>query len=192
MRCITIEKIYLYLEKELSPAEHKENKKHLAVCPRCQKALEERRLLIQAADELPLWEIPSDFPQQVMERILATRAPLKAWIGAISAGFASMVLALFIYSLASGQNIVNLFVHINDALWTAIRDIPPLLVKLIKLASIFITIFLQFLGWILKSLSSLTTIISPEVQITVTVITLVLIVSSIYGLRKKFLFGDKA
>lgn len=191
MKCITVEKIYLYLEKELSRAEYKKVKEHLTVCPHCQRAFKERQLLTQAADGLPRWETPPGFTQQVMDRIFPAKTSVKSWIGALSAGFASMVLALFIYSAASGQNIVNLFIHINDAFWNAISNIPPLLVKLIKMASIFITILFRFLGWILKSLSLLTTIISPEVQAIAIVITLILIVSSIYGLRKKFLLEIK-
>ncbi len=192
MNCITIERIHLYLDKALSPAEDREIQEHLARCPQCRKAVEERQLLLEAAGDLPLWETPSDFTEQVMARIFPASTPLAVWIGALSAGFASTVLALLIFFIVSGQNLLTLFVFTNDALWTSLSDISSIFIKLFKLAAVLLMVLEKLLEFLIKSLSSLTTVLSPQVQLVLITIALILVVSSVYGLRKKFLFGDKA
>jgi len=192
MKCLNIEQIYLYLEKELSLGENKKIEEHLTICPKCKKALEERRLLLQATESLPLWQTPPDFTQQVMARIFPAKVSLKAWLGAVSTGFVSLILALFIFFLATGQNLSSLALSFYDTILNLIRNFSPIFVKLIKLASLFLKILQQLAEYIIKGFTLLTTIISPEIQIIIITITTILIASSIYGIRKKLLVGEKA
>lgn len=192
MKCLNIEQIYLYIEKELSLGENKKIEEHLTICPKCKKALEERRLLLQATESLPLWQTPPDFTQQVMARIFPAKVSLKAWLGAVSAGFVSLILALFIFFLATGQNLSSLALSFYDTILNLIRNFSPIFVKLIKLASLFVKILQQLSEYIIKGFTLLTTIISPEIQIIIITITIILIASSIYGIRKKLLVGEKA
>lgn len=191
MKCLNIEQIYLYIEKELSLGENKKIEEHLTICPKCKKALEERRLLLQATESLPLWQTPPDFTQQVMARIFPAKVSLKAWLGAVSTGFVSLILALFIFFLATGQNLSSLALSFYDTILNLIRDFSPTFVKLIKLASLFVKILQQLAEYIIKGFTLLTTIISPEIQIIIITITIILIASSIYGIRKKLLVGEK-
>lgn len=192
MKCLSIEQIYLYVEKELSAAQNKKIEQHLATCLKCKKALEERRLLLQAAESLPLWQTPPDFTQQVMARIFPAKVSLSAWLAAASAGFVSIVLALFFFFLVTGQNISGLLASFNQALWYFVRNISLISVKLLKLASLFVKLLQQFSEYLIKGFTLLTTIISPEVQIIVITITIILVASSVYGIRKKLLVGEKA
>ncbi len=192
MKCLNIEQIYLYIEKELSLGENKKIEEHLTICPKCKKALEERRLLLQATESLPLWQTPPDFTQQVMARIFPAKVSLKAWLGAVSTGFVSLILALFIFFLATGQNLSSLALNFYDTILNLIRNFSPIFVKLIKLASLFLKILQQLAEYIIKGFTLLTTIISPEIQIIIITITIILIASSIYGIRKKLLVGEKA
>lgn len=191
MKCLNIEQIYLYIEKELSLGENKKIEEHLTICPKCKKALEERRLLLQATESLPLWQTPPDFTQQVMARIFPAKVSLKAWLGAVSTGFVSLILALFIFFLATGQNLSSLALSFYDTILNLIRNFSPIFVKLIKLASLFVKILQQLAEYIIKGFTLLTTIISPEIQIIIITITIILIASSIYGIRKKLLVGEK-
>jgi len=191
MKCLNIEQIYLYIEKELSLGENKKIEEHLTICPKCKKALEERRLLLQATESLPLWQTPPDFTQQVMARIFPAKVSLKAWLGAVSTGFVSLILALFIFFLATGQNLSSLALSFYDTILNFIKNLSPIFVKLIKLASLFVKILQQLSEYIIKGFTLLTTIISPEIQIIIITITLILIASSIYGIRKKLLVGEK-
>jgi anti-sigma factor RsiW len=192
MKCLTLEQIYLYLDKEISPGENKKIEEHLASCRKCKKALEERRTLLQASESLPLWQTPPDFTQQVMARIFPIRVPLSAWLTVACFGLASTTLAIFIVFLTTGQNFSNLLTTLNHSLWNLVRNLSPVFVKLIKVVSLFIKAFQQFFEYIIKAFASFTTIISPQVQIVIITIAIILIVFSIYGIKRKILIGEKA
>lgn len=192
MKCLSIGQVYLYIEKELSAPENKKIKEHLRTCPKCRKALEERRLLLQAAEGLPLWQIPPDFTQQVMTQIFPVKVPLSAWLKAASAGFISIIIVLFIYIMATGQNFSGLLINLNNTLWNLVKNFSLIFVKLFKLASIFVKMLQQFIGFLIKCFTWLTTIISPQVQIIIITVTIIFIVSSIFGIKRKLLIGEKA
>jgi len=192
MKCLSIGQVYLYIEKELSAPENKKIEEHLRTCPKCRKALEERRLLLQAAESLPLWQIPPDFTQQVMTQIFPVKVPLSAWLKAASAGFISIIIVLFIYIMATGQNFSGLLINLNHTLWNLVKNFSLIFVKLFKLASIFVKMLQQFIGFLIKCFTWLTTIISPQVQIIIITVTIIFIVSSIFGIKRKLLIGEKA
>ncbi|MBA7644740.1 hypothetical protein ES703_52485 [subsurface metagenome] len=192
MTCLSIEQIYLYIEKELSSAKNREIQKHLAGCPKCQKAVEERKLLIEAAESLPVWEIPLGFTQQVMARIFQARVSPLAWLGAVVSGFASMILAVVLFALVTGQNFSDLLRGSYYTLLNAIKNLSPLLAKILKLASMLLKILQQFGEFLVKGLTLLTSLISPQIQIIIIAVAIVIIASSIYGLRSKLFIGEKA
>ncbi len=191
MKCLSIEQIYLYLEKELSPSEEKEIHKHLAVCSKCKKAVEERRLLLQAAESLPLWKTPPGFTQQVMSRIFPERVSPLAWLGAAASGFASMILAVILFALVTGQNLSGLLINIYHTGLDFVKNLSPLFVKIIKVASLFVKILQQLGELLIKGFILLTTIISPQVQIILIAVAIIFIASSIYGIKRKLLIGEK-
>jgi hypothetical protein len=192
MKCLSLEQIYLFLEKELSPAENRRIHAHLTACPKCKKALDERRLLLQAAEGLPLWTTPPDFTHQIMARIFPIRVSPFAWLGAVASGFATMVLTLFVFTLVTGQNLSDLLLSFYHTLLNLVKNLSPLFVKILKLATIFLKILQQIGELLIKGLTLLTTIISPQVQIILISIAIIAIISSIYGIRKKLWIGDRA
>lgn len=192
MKCLNIEQIYLYLEKELSLGENKKIEIHLATCQKCKKALEERKPLLQASESLPLWQTPPDFTQKIMARIFPTRVPLSAWLAAAYAGFGSTILAILVLFLATGQNFSSLLTTLNNGLWNFIRNLSPVFVKLLKVATLFVKALQQFFEYIIKAFASFTTIISPQVQITIITIAIILVVLFIYEIKRKILIGEKA
>lgn len=192
MKCLSIEQIYLYIEKELSLSESKKIEEHLATCRKCKSALEERRPLLQASASLPLWQTPPDFTQQVMARIFPIKVPLSSWLTAAYAGLGSISLAIFILFLVTGQNFSTFLTGLNHSLWNFVRNLSPVFVKLFKLASLFVRALQQFFEYIIKAFASLTTIISPQVQIIIITLAIVLIAFSIYGIKRKILIGEKA
>ena len=192
MKCLSIEQIYLFIEKELPLSENKKIEEHLATCRKCKNALEERKHLLQASENLPLWQTPPDFTQQVMARIFPIRVPLSAWLTAAYAGFGSIILAIFILFLVIGQNFSSILTSLNHSLWNFVRNLSPVFVKLFKVASLFIKTLQQFFEYIIKVFASLTTIISPQVQIIIITTAIILIAFSIYGIKRKILIGEKA
>lgn len=192
MKCLSLEQIYLYLEKEVSLSESNKIEKHLATCLKCRNALEERRPLLQASDSLPLWQTPPDFTQQVMARIFPIRIPISSWLTAAYAGLGSISVAIFILFLVTGQNFSTLLTSLNHNLLNFIKNISPFFVKIFKIASLFVKALQQFFEYIIKVFASLTTIISPQVQIIIITIAIILIAFSIYGIKRKILIGEKA
>jgi len=192
MKCLSLEQIYLYIEKEVSPSESNKIEKHLATCRKCRNALEERRSLLKASESLPLWQTPPDFTQQVMARIFPIRVPISAWLTAAYAGLGSISLAIFILFLVTGQNFSNLLTSLNHSLLNFIKNTSPVFVKLFKIASLFVKALQQLFEYIIKAFAAFTTIISPQVQIIIITIAIILIAFSIYGIKRKILIGEKA
>ncbi|NIM57898.1 MAG: hypothetical protein GTO16_03005 [Candidatus Aminicenantes bacterium] len=192
MKCLSLEQVYLYIEKEVSPSESNKIKEHLATCRKCKNALEERRTLLQASESLSLWQTPPDFTQQVMARIFPIRVPISAWLTAAYAGLGSISLAIFILFLITGQNFSNFLTSLNHSLLNFIKNISPFFVKLFKIASLFVKALQQFFEYLIKAFAAFTTIISPQVQIIIITIAIILIAFSIYGIKRKILLGEKA
>lgn len=192
MKCLTIEQIYLYIEKELTASESKKIEEHLAACPKCLKAFKERKHLHQAVESLPLWQTPPDFTRQIMSRIFPAKVSLLTWLSAAATGFASTILAFFIFFLATGQNISDLIISLNYTLWNFVKNLSLIFVKLFKLTSLAFEILQQFFGFLFKTVASLTTIVSPQTQIIIIAITIILTISLIYGIKRKIFIGEKA
>jgi len=192
MTCLGVDQIYLYLEKELPSSENKRIEKHLASCLKCQNAVQERRLLLQALDSLPLWDTPADFTGQVMARIFPSRVPVWKWVAVSAAGFSFAAIAFLGYFLISGQSLVGSLNSLGHRTLDVFRSVSVLFLKLVKLLSLLIRIIVQIFGIIFEFFARLTTIISPEVQIVLITLTLILSASLFFVVRKKILTGEKA
>ena len=192
MKCLGIYQIYLYLEKELSSEENKKIEEHISTCLKCKNALEERSLLLRAADSLPLWQTPPDFTQQVMARIFPDKVTLREWLTAAAVGFSSITATLLALFMLTGQNLTTFLSSITHTLWNFVRNIALILVKLFKLASLLITVALKFVGYLFENFARLTTLISPEVQIIIITFSILLFTFLILGIRRKILIGEKS
>ena len=192
MRCLTLEQIYLYLEEELTVPENQKIEEHLIACPKCTRAFEERKRLHQAVENLPLWQTPPDFTQQIMARIFPVKVSLRAWLGAGAAGFASAMLAFLFFWLATGHNISDLLINFNHTLWNFVKNISLIFVKLFKLASLIVKLLQQFFGFLLKAVAWVTTLINPQIQIIIITIIIILTVSFFFGIKRKIHIGEKA
>ena len=190
MRCFTLQQIYLYLEKELAPSENQKIEEHLRRCSKCKKSLEERRFLLKAVESFPSWQVPPGFTQQVMDKIFLTKVSFWRWLAVSAAGFLTFILSTFIYLKTTGQNLSSLSINLYHILWDQTKNISLILIKLFKLASLSLKILYQLGQLILKGFLQLTTVVSPEVQILIITI-LIIITTLIYGMGRKFLTGEK-
>jgi len=191
MGCLTIAQIYLFIENELAVDEVRKIQRHLSTCAKCRNAVEERRVLVQAADTLPQFELPPDFTEQVMAKIFPSRIPLRVWIRAAAGGLSALTFAFFLFYVLSGKNLADLFVSINKFLLPALRTLSIGVVKAFKLVWHLINIIGQFFDFALKSFGKLTTILSPEVQIGIVTLTLIASTLIFLTVRKKLMFGEK-
>jgi hypothetical protein len=192
MGCLTIEQIYLFIENELDPEETRKIQKHLSMCAKCLKAVEERDVLVQAANTLPRFELPPNFTEQVMAKIFPGRIPLRVWVKATASGLSAMIFAFFLFYVFSGKNLPDLFISINEFLLPALQGLTTGVVKAFKLLWFLIKIVARFFDFALKGFGKLTTILSPEVQIGISALTLLVFTLIFLTVRKKLMFGEKA
>jgi hypothetical protein len=190
MKCLQSEQIYLYLEKELPGPETALIREHLKECPLCRKAVKERRVFIKAAESLPSLKVPQDFSRQVMEQIFPLKIPVRASILAVTACFSVMLTALFILFLRSGQTLVNILINLNHSVWNFLKHTLVLSAKISKLAILLIKTISQCIQQIFNGLASLTSILGPELQIALIILSLAIFTIIFYGLKKKLSIGE--
>ena len=192
MNCLRIDQIYLFLEGELSSEETLSMHEHISSCEKCQKAVEERKLLGEASQSLPVWEIPHDFTTHVLARIFPKRITFRDWVITVSTGLSSAVLAFFVVYLISGQNLADLFINLNRTVLNLFQNVVVVLVKTAKLISVGIQVILKIGSLVLRGFSSLTTILSPEFQIGLMTLTVVIAALLLFGVKRKLFAGEKA
>jgi predicted anti-sigma-YlaC factor YlaD len=192
MSCLRIDQIYLFLEGELSAEEKLSIDEHISSCAKCRQAVEERRLLIQASQTLPAWEAPPDFTQRIMAKIFPQKISPRQWFITASAGLSSAVLAFFVIYLISGQNLAGLLIKLNHSALGLFQNAVVILAKAAKFISSGIEVILKILTVILKGLAGLTSVLNPELQIILIIVTVVVSVFLLYGLKRKLFAGEKA
>lgn len=192
MSCLRIDQIYLYLEGELSPEDTQSIQEHISSCMKCKRAVQERELLVKASKSLPALEIPPGFTQRVLVQIFPQITSLREWVTTAAAGISSAVLAFFIFYLLSGQNLAHLFINLNRMALNLFRNFIVVLAKSAKLISLVIKILLRIGSLFVNGLESLTTLLSPEIQIILIILTVILSALLLYGAKRKFFAGEKA
>ncbi len=190
MKCLQDKQIYLYLEKELPLPETTLIREHLKECPLCRKAVKERKVFIKAAESLPSLKVPPDFSRQVMGQIFPLKIPVRASILAVTASFSVMLTTLFILFLSSGQNLVNILISLNHSVLNFLKGALVISAKISKLAVLLIKTISQCIQHIFSDLASLTSILGPELQIILIILSLAIFTILLFGLKNKILIGD--
>ncbi len=191
MSCLSLERLYAYLEGELSPADSRDIEGHLAACPICRDAVEERKRMLQAIETLPGFEVPPDFAKGIIDRISAAPAKAKVsfvrWLAAGVAGFLAFVAALSLIALVTGQNFFQFFIRFNRGFWSYVQEGALVLAKFAKLVFLFLKVVQQFLGEILEGLGVFASLISSEAQVIFICASFLLILAGGFLWRRKFL-----
>lgn len=169
MTCLELEKLYAYLEGDLAGRENKAVEEHLASCSACREALEERRVLLRAAETLPAFEVPRDFVQAVMDKIAPaperSKAKTAGWLLAAAAGLTTFAAALVATTLITGHNLSQLVLGLNRFLWNNLQGLASVLTKGAKYVFLAFSVLVQIAEKILEILKDLTSFIGPETQI---------------------------
>jgi anti-sigma factor RsiW len=189
MSCLKISDLYDYLEGGLSPERTSEVEEHLGVCQRCRRAVEERRLIAEAASRLPPFEVPEDFPERIMSRISRPRARSSGWLIGLVSGSALLSL-ISILLIASGRSTLEFFSSASQTFWETAKNAAVLAAKLAALVSLAGRTLRSLLEAGTKGLSVLTSLLHPGIQIFILVLALGILASLFYGVRKKFSIGD--
>ena len=191
MSCLKIHLIYLYLEDELPEGERESFEKHISSCESCQILLEDRKKMMQAVETLPPLEMPADFTQQVMARVFPKVSTVRIWLAGLATAFSLMMFLFLAVYLQSDFSLSGMFVRLNSGLWAFVKNLSVFMVKLFKIASVISAILVQFVSFVFKTLTSLTTLIRPELQIFLITLTIIFSISALYMMKRKIWTGDK-
>jgi hypothetical protein len=190
MNCLSVDQVYLYLENELAHEESIDIAGHVASCEKCRNAVEDRRILMEAAESLPPLQVPPDFTQQIMARIFPQKSQIRIWIAALATGF-SLVVAIFLAAfLQSDLSLSGTFIQLNRGLWSFVSNLSVFFIKLIKVISLTFNLLVQLSSYVYKAFASMTSVIGIEVQITLIVLTILLSVTAFYGVRRTIWSGE--
>lgn len=189
MNCFRINDIYEFIEGSLSPERKEELERHLGVCPRCRRAVEERKLIGAAASSLAPLAVPDNFTDRVMARIAPAKAKSPAWL-IILASLSSLLALTAMVMIASGRSGLGIISGAGDALWGYVKSAAVLIAKAVSLLSLTGKTARPLVEAAYKGLSVLTSFIDPGVQVLILVLAMGLVVSLFFGMRKKFSLGD--
>jgi anti-sigma factor RsiW len=176
MICPAIERIYDYLDGSLSAGDRAAFEAHLAGCPGCRRALDERRAIAEAATSLPSLEVPDDFILGVMSR-LGLPAPEKRARGfrlatALSAASALGAVAIVV-SLITGNGLFGIFLGLARSLRTTALSSTQGILKAAKVVIHLGKMAADFLSGLIEGVGIATSFIGPEVQIAVVATVLI-------------------
>jgi hypothetical protein len=190
MSCLKISDVYTYLDGGLSADERAGIESHLEGCPRCRAAVEDRRLLAKAAASLPPLDLPADFTQQVMVRILPTKVLLPGWLIGLAAGLAPLALLIGIF-IQSGEDLLDLLSRFGDSVWVFLKNAAVLTAKALTLIDLAGKLLSPLGQAVYRLLAIVPHLISPTAQILILFVSLAFLIAFICAFGKRFLAGEK-
>jgi len=189
MKCLEINKIYDYLEGEISPEERIEIEKHLSTCPTCSRILRERKILLESIKEIPKIEPPPDLVDKIMDKIIRPRVSwVKVFIYSLSTSFIFLLFSI-IFLKATEKNVSLIFLNFTDSFLNTIRYVTIFLAKLMKVITLIFKVLEQIIGdfiiILLKSISSLE--LKLQIMVILTTVILTGLIFILYFPFKKIL-----
>jgi hypothetical protein len=167
MSCPRPEEINGLLEGALDADAARRLESHLAACPACRRAAEDRRLIMQAASSLDPIPVPEDFAARVMARLEPAldaslpRLSPAGWLAATAAGTAAFGVALALLAFLSGRGLSLTFARLGRGLLGYTQEAAEAAVKLAKLVVLFFKIAGEFSRALLEAVNRLTAFIGP-------------------------------
>lgn len=190
MTCLGIDRIYAYLDGELSTREQAELEAHIARCPACREAVEDRRRLQTAAREIPPLRVPPDFTAQVMLRLRLELVPLRDILIAASLGLAAMLVTMLSVFLWSGQSLFDFLVGLNHSALQSLQAFFVTCAKLFKTLILILRVLSRSFGSLLEALARSVSTLRPEVQAGIIMAVMIFCAGLFILIRKKSVIGD--
>lgn len=184
MKCLTLDRLYDYLEGLLEEQEKKEVDRHLFACGRCRQVAEDRRRMLEASRTLPSLELPADFTRRVMRAAFPKKRPQPRWLWGLAAGLASLLLFSALLAVLSGQKWPELMADSSRMLWTVLQSGISFVAKAVRLITTLFKVIVQLVQAIWEGLNVLSELITPA-TLALTLTGLILITAASYfGFRK--------
>ncbi|MBN2244310.1 MAG: zf-HC2 domain-containing protein [Candidatus Aminicenantes bacterium] len=192
MNCLTIEEIYKYIENELNDQEREKVEKHISTCPRCLKAVEERKLITRAAQSLPDLKLPDDFSQAILNQIFPPKISLKGWLAAFTGGIASSAIAFAFLLLISGYDLAAALINIYREFIDIFRNISILAVKFVKTMTVLLKVMLKFADYGIKGIVGAANLLNTQTQLFLIFITIAISLLLLIKMRRIISKGETA
>lgn len=188
MKCLSIRRIYDYLENQLPEPQKAECEAHLKKCSRCRRLAADRRRFLSAADTLPELSLPDAFPLQVMARIRARDSLVGKWLW-LGIGAALPLSFLLIGTILIRFGPLESWTGIISSLVNLIQQAAFTLIKGIKVIMIFLHTIGGFLGLILEKVWELASLVPPETPYLATAVLILMTAAFLFGLFHKSRLG---
>jgi len=196
MPCLTIDRVYDYLDGALSPVEREDVERHLAGCASCRKCLEIRREIAGAASVLPDMPVPDDFAAGIMAKVAEMPAygqkkavRTLAWAAGV---FAFLASAFGVYAFWTGQGALVLLQKWGGGFVTYLQAAAGVAAKGMKLLILGAKIIVDVSSQALATLQSVASMISPEGRAIVAGGTLVILFTGGVFLRRRNAASEKS
>jgi len=190
MNCLSLDRLYRYLDRDLSPEEAAEVELHLAGCPRCREAVELRRALSQAASSLPDLELPAGFAEAVLGRITRSELPHKSWLAILGVGLGTLGVGLGTLILASGQSATGLLVGSGRGALDVLGTAFVFLLKFFKLVQLAGKILPELGASALRGLTQISASVPLAIVALSGVVALIFVSTCLVGFRRKLVVED--
>jgi hypothetical protein len=192
MSCLRPDRMDLYLEGELDPAERRELEAHLRLCPGCREALEDRRAWERAFSSLPPIEVPPGFAAAVMARVPAERRHAFGWL-AVSLSMAAVLFAALLgYHLVTGESLAGILLSAGRSLAGLAGLVVTLAAKAFGLVSVLLDVAADFGKVLWKGLGALGSVYRPEVIGIILVLAFGLSFLVAFGVKKIVSLGERS
>lgn len=189
MNCLSPEKIYLYLEKDLSPSEEAAIRHHLRSCQRCRQLLVDRAQFLKAVKNLPSWQPPPDFTDRVMEKIINQGVGYKEIIFSVLGLVTLLSLSLICLVYLAGTNLWSAFPHFYQRLMASTEAFLVFLAKMTKIIILLVKLSYTLGQQVLKVLGSLLFLGQMEYIGLLVGLLLPILIIGVYVFRRKIFSG---
>jgi len=190
MPCLTVDRLYDYMDGVLSAGEKETVESHLRGCPVCRCALEVRRNLAGAAESLAPFEVPEDFADGVMAKIPAAKKP-RLWLIVSSAAAAVTISGIGLFALLTGQGAVATLQKIGSAFGSYLQSAINFAAKGLKVLSMAGKVILTLSGQVLATFRSVADMVGPEAQVVLAGGTLVILITGGLLLRRRQILSER-
>lgn len=191
MKCLEPAEMYSFLEGELTDQKKADIKSHLASCRKCRQSLEKKLRIIEAIKKIPRYKAPKGFTHQIMSKIEPVKPSPSEWLKAGAAAVFFISVVSFLSFAFSRQGLADFAFHSFQSAIKSSQEAFITSIKFFKFVDVVIHISLQLIGLILKSIRSITPVISPEIQIFTLLFGILIAVTVILSLKQKYILGDK-
>ncbi|MBN1937965.1 MAG: zf-HC2 domain-containing protein [Candidatus Aminicenantes bacterium] len=192
MPCLTVDRLYNYLDGALPPKDKVEVDRHLAECPACRRALEVRKRLAEAAEHLPPFAAPENFAACVMAKVPAAAVKKRRlWTIGLPAAAATVVAGLGLAFLLWGQSIVSALQKTGAAFGSYLQDALNYAAKGLKLLSLAGKIIITVSGRVLDTLQSVAEMVGPDGRAVLAGGALVIVITGGMLLRRRQFLSER-